>query len=90
MRNLIAVVSLVALAPFTTGGLTAAEENSQTKNAHVDLSVGAAAPIFKSVDDRGRPWASGDHVGKQYVVIYFTLPISRPAARSKLRASATR
>jgi len=71
MRNLIAVVSLVALAPFTTAGLSAAEENSHTTNAHVDLSVGAAAPIFKSIDDRGRPWASGDHVGKQYVVIYF-------------------
>ena len=71
MRNLIAVLTLLALARFTTCGLSAAEENAHTKSAPVNLSVGAAAPIFNSIDDRGKPWASGDHVGKQYMVIYF-------------------
>ncbi len=35
------------------------------------LEVGAAAPQFEVLDDRGESWKSADHVGKQIVVVYF-------------------
>jgi len=34
-------------------------------------TVGDKAPAFESVDDQGKPWKSGDHVGKKIVVVYF-------------------
>lgn len=37
----------------------------------VELKVGDPAPVFKSVDDEGKPWKSEDHVGKKIVVVYF-------------------
>jgi thioredoxin-dependent peroxiredoxin len=36
----------------------------------VDLAVGAAAPAFEGIDDAGKAWKSGDHVGKKVVVLY--------------------
>jgi peroxiredoxin Q/BCP len=33
--------------------------------------VGDKAPTFESVDEAGKPWKSGDHVGKKIVVLYF-------------------
>lgn len=33
--------------------------------------VGAAAPQFEVLDDRGEAWKSADHYGKKIVVVYF-------------------
>ncbi|HYT88577.1 MAG TPA: peroxiredoxin [Gemmataceae bacterium] len=33
--------------------------------------VGDKAPAFQSVDEAGKVWKSGDHVGKKIVVLYF-------------------
>lgn len=33
--------------------------------------VGAAAPQFEVLDDRGETWKSADHYGKKIVVVYF-------------------
>ena len=35
------------------------------------LPVGAMAPEFRCLDERGNVWDSRDHVGKQVVVVYF-------------------
>lgn len=35
------------------------------------LPVGAVAPEFQCLDERGNIWDSRDHVGKQVVVVYF-------------------
>jgi peroxiredoxin Q/BCP len=56
---------LGALALAVIGGRAAGE------GPMVDLKVGDAAPTFEAVDDQGQPWKSADHVGKQYVVVYF-------------------
>jgi thioredoxin-dependent peroxiredoxin len=71
MRNLTAIASLLALSLLTGDRFTVAEEKPQADTAHVDLQVGAAAPKFESIDERGRPWSSVEHVGKKYVVVYF-------------------
>ena len=36
-----------------------------------ELKVGDPAPAFVLPDDRGKPWDSGDHFGKKWVVVYF-------------------
>jgi peroxiredoxin Q/BCP len=33
--------------------------------------VGEPAPTFEANDDTGKPWKSGDYVGKKIVVVYF-------------------
>lgn len=73
MRNLTATVSLSLLALSLVAGdrLAVADEKPQPDVALIDLKVGAAAPKFESVDERGQPWASVEHVGKKYVVVYF-------------------
>ena len=55
------VLGLVALGPRVL-----AVEDKAT-----DLKVGDLAPVFGVVDDQGQPWKSVDHVGKNYLVIYF-------------------
>jgi peroxiredoxin Q/BCP len=37
----------------------------------VELAVDDAAPAFECWDDQGNLWKSVDHVGRQFVVIYF-------------------
>jgi peroxiredoxin Q/BCP len=71
MRNLTTTVSLLALSLLTTQSVAVADEKSLPEEARIDLQVGAAAPKFESVDEHGQPWASADHVGKKYVVVYF-------------------
>lgn len=71
MRNLTATVSLLALSLLTAESFAADEEKARPAEALIDLQVGAAAPKFESVDERGQPWTSVDHVGKKYVVVYF-------------------
>ena len=66
------LLGLLALAAI--GGRAAAE------GPMVELKVGDAAPTFEAVDDQGQPWKSADHVGKQYVVVYFFPATSRPDA----------
>lgn len=41
------------------------------QDAPVDLKVGDPAPKFELLDDAGKPWKSGDHVGKSVIVVYF-------------------
>jgi peroxiredoxin Q/BCP len=71
MRNLTATASLLALTLLTGDRFAVAEEKPQPDVAHVDLQGGALAPKFESVDERGQPWSSVDHVGKKYLVVYF-------------------
>ena len=71
MRNLTATTSLLALALLTGERFTVAEEPPQPEMPRIDLQVGAAAPKFESIDERCQPWASAEHVGKKYVVVYF-------------------
>ena len=37
----------------------------------VEVNVGDVTPVFEATDDQGKPWKSADHVGKNYVVVYF-------------------
>ena len=46
-------------------GVQAAEDKT------ADLKVGDPAPVFSVTDDQGQAWKSADHVGKNYVVLYF-------------------
>jgi peroxiredoxin Q/BCP len=36
-----------------------------------ELTVGDKAPDFKAVDQDSKPWALKDHLGGQYIVVYF-------------------
>jgi peroxiredoxin Q/BCP len=40
-------------------------------NAQQNLSVGDRAPEFKAVSDDGSTWDLKDHLGKDYLVVYF-------------------
>ena len=40
-------------------------------NAQQSLSVGDRAPEFKAVSDDGSTWDLKDHLGKDYLVVYF-------------------
>lgn len=40
-------------------------------NAQQSLSVGDKAPEFKAVSDEGSTWDLKDHLGKDYIVVYF-------------------
>lgn len=71
MRNLTATASLFAVSLLAAGNFTVAEEKAESEKVLIDLQVGAIAPTFESVDEGGLPWASVDHVGKKYVVVYF-------------------
>lgn len=45
--------------------------NTQSGAAQQSISVGDKAPEFKAVADDGSTWDLKDHVGKDYLVIYF-------------------
>jgi peroxiredoxin Q/BCP len=68
---------LFAVGLFTGRGANAADTVPKTDTVPkadaevIDLPVGALAPVFESVDDRGQRWASADYVGNKYLVIYF-------------------
>src|SRR5262245_6734072 len=51
--------------------LTPALASHAADETKVELKVGDTAPSFEATDDQERPWKSGEHVGKKYVVVYF-------------------
>ena len=61
---------LVALLLSVCAPIQAAEE-SQPAVPAAGPEVGEVAPVFKSSDDRGQAWDSAEHVGKNYLVVYF-------------------
>ncbi len=66
---------VAALVLVVCGAIQAAEEPQPAVKSEavktVVLAVGDAAPAFKGTDNRGQPWDSAEHVGKNYTVIYF-------------------
>lgn len=60
-----ALLTLVAVAPRAAG------EDKKPEEKKVELQVGDAAPKFDLRTDQDKTWASADHVGKKWVVIYF-------------------
>src|SRR5207249_2692531 len=56
-------VAALALAALVLGNSLLAGGNG--------VKVGDPAPKFKSTDDQGKEWKSGDVVGKKIVVVYF-------------------
>src|SRR5438093_1026796 len=71
MRISTAVVSLLALGLLTIGRLGVADDKPPADKQRVDLQVGTVAPTFESIDERGQAWSSVNHVGREYVVVYF-------------------
>src|SRR5262245_14259160 len=71
MRHLTAIVALFALVLLVTGNTVLAEDKPTSEAPLIDVKVGDTAPIFTSIDEGGQPWASSDHLGKQYIVLYF-------------------
>lgn len=61
---------LAALMLMACGNIGAAEEPKPEAPAS-GPAVGEAVQIFKSSDDRGEAWDSAEHVGKNYLVVYF-------------------
>ena len=56
------------------GAIVSADDAKPVTPAAVPAAgpgVGDVAPTFKGIDDKGQPWDLGEHVGKNYVVIYF-------------------
>ena len=70
VRNWIAF-SILAAAIGLLAGRAASADNPQEDAKPVELAVADAAPAFECRDDQGNIWKSVDHVGKQFVVIYF-------------------
>jgi peroxiredoxin Q/BCP len=60
-----------ALVGLVLGAFALAPAALADDDKTADLKVGDPAPIFAGVDDQGLPWASADHVGKKYLVVYF-------------------
>lgn len=61
---------LVALLLSVCGAIQAADEPKPPVPA-AGPAVGELAPVFKSSGDRGQAWDSAEHVGKNYLVVYF-------------------
>jgi peroxiredoxin Q/BCP len=62
--NLMLGLCLLALDPALTNSDTSASD------ARVELTVGSVLTPLESVDDRGQPWKSSDHIGQKIVVLY--------------------
>lgn len=45
--------------------------NIQTGTGQQSLSVGDKAPMFKAIADDGSTWDLKNHIGKDYIVVYF-------------------
>ncbi|MBT3570241.1 MAG: peroxiredoxin [Opitutae bacterium] len=56
-----------ALAYFTLIGLSSFSPMFAAKV----LNVGDKAPVFTTLDDKGKQWKSGDIVGSKHLVVYF-------------------
>jgi len=70
MRNWIALSILTAAIGLLAGRAAAADDPQASAKA-VELAVDDAAPAFECRDDQGKIWTSVDHVGKEFVVVYF-------------------
>jgi thioredoxin-dependent peroxiredoxin len=55
------------LAYFTLIGLSTISPTFAAKA----LNVGDKAPVFTTLDDKGKQWKSGDVVGSKHLVVYF-------------------
>jgi thioredoxin-dependent peroxiredoxin len=65
----------------------AAKADNPTEDAKAaELAVKDPAPAFESRDDQGKIWKSGDHVGKEFVVIYFFPADFTPGCRAQARS----
>ena len=62
-KVVLGVAALLGLALLVRGEVLAAVQEK--------VKVGDKAPAFESIDENGKPWKSGDHVGKKILVIYF-------------------
>ena len=56
-----------ALSYFTLIGLSVVSPALAAKH----LNVGDKAPVFTTLDDKGKQWNSGDIVGSKHLVVYF-------------------
>ena len=63
--------SLLACVIFLTTALCRGGTIPKEDVKAVELAVADAAPAFECRDDQGKIWTSVDHVGKEFVVIYF-------------------
>jgi peroxiredoxin Q/BCP len=59
--------SALAAALVAVSALSARAVDKPTPN----LKPGEKAPVFRGVDDAGKPWKSAEHVGKKILVVYF-------------------
>jgi thioredoxin-dependent peroxiredoxin len=65
----------------------AANADNPTVDAKaVELAVKDAAPAFECRDDQGKAWSSVDHVGKEFVVVYFFPADFTPGCRAQARS----
>ena len=60
-----AALAGLCLSAGLAGGALGAEEKK------VDLKVGDPAPQFEATDDEGKTWKSSEHVGKDFLIVYF-------------------
>jgi len=65
MRPTALAVLALGLGILAVGDLPAGDDKG------VNVKVGDPVPAFESTDDQGKPWKSGDHVGKNVLVVYF-------------------
>src|SRR5438477_11440715 len=65
-------VAALALLAALTGGLHPRLASADDKKDEtIALTVGDAAPAFEARTDEDKTWASADHFGKKWVVLYF-------------------
>lgn len=62
---------LLLACAISLAAAAAGEDNPIDNGKAVELAVEDAAPAFECRDDQGNIWTSADHVGKQFVVVYF-------------------
>ena len=65
MTSLIRIHAVTICCAALLVGFARADEKS------IDLKVGDTAPTFAAKDDQGKDWKSADHVGKNFIVVYF-------------------
>jgi thioredoxin-dependent peroxiredoxin len=51
--------------------LTTSNSSAGGDDKRVDLVIGDSVPFFQSRDDQGKLWKLADHLGKEFLVIYF-------------------
>jgi len=64
-------VTMAGLIVLTIGVGARAVDDAPAAAEGEPLAVGQALPQFVTIDDRGEPWKSNEHVGRKVVVFYF-------------------